>query len=73
VTHTFKTALSPKTLETILTSACAHPFEIAFMGLEDTPGGAKKILRITFGSEKDHANFSLAIQRFAAKARAGML
>ncbi len=62
---TLKTALSGQTIERLLSGACMKAYAVAFEGIEETPRGERKILKIFFDLPGDRERFRAHLRRLA--------
>jgi hypothetical protein len=63
---TLKTALSGQTIERLLSGACIRPYFVTFNGIETTPRGERKVMRISFALEDDRERFRQHLRRLAS-------
>ena len=67
---TLKTALSGQTIERLLKSVCMRTSQVAFDGIEQTPKGERKVIRIFFEIQEDRDRFRMELRKLASTAPA---
>jgi hypothetical protein len=63
-----KTALSGQTVERLIAGVCLSTFQVAFEGIEQTPNGERKVIRISFKIEEDRERFRRELRKLASSA-----
>jgi hypothetical protein len=62
---TLRTSLSGETLERFLDDVCMHECRVAFEGIEQTPAGERKLVRLYFANDEDRQRFRTELGRLA--------
>ena len=67
---TLRTALSGHTIERLLSGACVKPYSVSLEGIEETPKGQRKVIKIAFNVPEDRQRFRFQLRRLADAAPA---